>query len=292
MKFTAGLVLVVAFVFTNPSCSGTSQTDGGQVDDDANDGGADLAIEPDSGVDDGFADSSDFDPADQVGDFSDAGSDDAGNQDDGGDQPGDIIRPVILIHGVNGSAANFDTMVQRLINDGWPEEHIYAYTFEDPSWGCNVDNAATIAEWVQDILTASGQPRVDMVAHSMGTLSSRYYIKNLGGTEFVNVYVTIGGMNHGLTSPCWSPIKPCIWEELCSSGEFIAQLNADPATPGELYWVSIYSTTDSTVAPESAQLEGAENIEFEGIDHDGENGLLEVEEVYLEVRRVLRYPNW
>ena len=34
------------------------------------------------------------------------------------------------------------------------------------------------------------------------------------------------------------------------------------------------------------------NIEFEGVEHFGPNGLLDVEKVFQEVRRVLQYPCW
>jgi len=201
-------------------------------------------------------------------------------------------RPVILVHGVNGSSADYATMIARLQADGWPADWLFAFDAADPKWGCNVDNAAAIQQLVAHAMAVTGQPRVDLVAHSMGTLSSRYYVKNLGGQTQVNTYVTLGGMHHGLSSPCWNPLPICVWNELCQSGEFITELNADPATPGNLNWVSIYGTADETVPNESSYLEGAENIALEGIEHDGPNGLQERLEAYEEVRRVLQYPCW
>jgi len=201
-------------------------------------------------------------------------------------------RPVILVHGANGSSADYATMIARLQADGWPADWLFAFDAADPKWGCNVDNAAAIQQLVAHAMAVTGQPRVDLVAHSMGTLSSRYYVKNLGGQTQVNTYVTLGGMHHGLSSPCWNPLPICVWNELCQSGEFITELNADPATPGNLNWVSIYGTADETVPNESSYLEGAENIALEGIEHDGPNGLQERLEAYEEVRRVLQYPCW
>ncbi len=208
--------------------------------------------------------------------------------------PAPEMVPVLFVHGVNGGSDNYAVMLPRLVEDGWPEDRLYALDFADPSWGCSVDNAATIAEQVELIRTTTGSDRVSIVAHSMGTLSSRYYVKNLGGHEVVNTYVTLGGMHHGLDSSCSPdfPFKPCIWDEICSEGEFVAQLNADPATPGELAWVSIYGTADETVPNSSSRLDGAENIEIEGVSHAGEGGLQEDERTYDEVKRVLRYPAW
>ncbi len=203
-------------------------------------------------------------------------------------------RPVLLVHGVNGSSADYDVMVDRLIADGWPEDEVFVFDAVDPSWGCNRDNADAIQELVADILETTCHPRIDLVAHSMGTLSTRYFIKNLGGTELVNTYVTLGGMHHGLSSACWAPdfLGVCVWQEICESGDFVDQLNDFPSTPGELNWVSIYGTADDTIPNDSSHLGGAENIVIEGAEHSGANGLLEREDAYLEVLRVLQYPCW
>jgi triacylglycerol lipase len=202
--------------------------------------------------------------------------------------------PVIFVHGIDGSAADWDTVRARLVQDGWPEDLLFAQTFEDPSWGCNLDNAQTIAGWVDAVLAQTGADRVDLVAHSMGTLSSRYFVKNLGGTELVNTYATLGGMHHGLQSSCSPdfPFKPCVWDEICTTGELVTQLNEEPATPGELHWVSIYGTADTTVPNWSSELDGAELVAIPGVEHAGPQGLQEDEATYAELARVLSYPRW
>lgn len=98
----------------------------------------------------------------------------------------------VFVHGVNGSSANYATMIARLVADGWPADHLFAFDAADPKWGCNLDNAAAIKQLVEHAMDVTGQARVDLVAHSMGTLSSRYYVKNLGGKDVVNTYVTLG----------------------------------------------------------------------------------------------------
>lgn len=197
--------------------------------------------------------------------------------------------PVLFVHGINGSSADFAALRQRMIADGWDESRMFVIDFADPSWGCNVDNAAQIEARVASILAQTGAPSLQIVAHSMGSLSSRHYLKTLGGTSKVTAYVTLGGMHHGLSSSCSPdfPGKPCVWSELCESGAFIAALNAAPATPGDVWWASIYGTADTTVPNASSTIEGAENVSVEGVDH---MGLLDDSVTFAHVRRILGYP--
>ena len=204
------------------------------------------------------------------------------------------IRPIVFVHGYDGGTGNWEVMIQRLQEDGWPPEYLVPFQAEDPVWTCNVDNAAAIAALVEEVRQATCHDRVDLLAHSMGALSTRYYLKYLGGTEVVNTYVTLGGMHHGLFWSCLAPdiLEVCVWQEICQWGDFVNALNDDPVTPGDLHWVSIYSLQDVVVPADSSHLEGAENIPFEGIIHDGPGGLLQDEDVYQEVLRVLDYPCW
>lgn len=195
--------------------------------------------------------------------------------------------PIVFVHGINGSAADWDVMVQRFVDDGWPRASLKAETFPDPKWGCNTDNATTIAGWVDALKKQTGASTVDLVAHSMGGLSSRYFLHDKGGVATVRRYVTVGSMHHGLTSPCLSPLDVCVWKELCATGTFIAGLDKAPVTPGPTAWWSIYSDGDGTVPVSSSQLSGATNQMIPGIPHSGVGGLQQAPEVYAAVKAAL-----
>lgn len=197
------------------------------------------------------------------------------------------VDGIVFVHGINGSANDFSVMLERFKTDGWPEDRLIANSFTDPEWGCNTLNAAQLASWVEE-LRNRGATRIAIVAHSMGGLSSRYFMKSLSGTQQVAVFTTIGTMHHGLRSPCFSPPVVCVWKELCSSGSFIRGLNEAPATPGPTKWTSIFSDTDSTVPSSSSQLDGATNVLVPGLAHAGPDGLLESEQVYRVVLTTLR----
>jgi pimeloyl-ACP methyl ester carboxylesterase len=220
----------------------------------------------------------------------DAAASDAGPADAALSDAAPPLRPILLVHGIKGSAADWDMVVQRLAADGWPASWIMARTYADPSWGCNVDNAHTLSGWVDELRKATGADTIDLVAHSMGTLSSRYLLHDLSGVTRVRRYVTLGGMHHGLTSSCLSPLDICVWKELCTTGPFIAGLNAAPVTPGPTRWWSIYSDGDQTVPTSSSQLAGATDIMIPGVAHSGAGGLQQSPLVYAALKEALLGP--
>jgi triacylglycerol lipase len=219
----------------------------------------------------------------------DDGSTDDGGGDGGSDgaTEGPLPDPILLVHGINGSDADWATYEQWLVAAGWPAERIVAKTFSDPAWGCNVDNAAALSGWVDEVLAATGAARVDVVAHSMGTLSSRYFLERLGGEGKIDAYVTLGGMHNGLDEPCWSPFEVCVWQELCSVGDFMIDLHDYDVAASGARWTSISSKADDTVAPDRAAVEGAENIVLDAVAHDGATGFQELAEVFAMVRERL-----
>lgn len=202
----------------------------------------------------------------------------------GGD--GTTVDGIVFVHGIAGSGSDWDTMVERLKNDGWAEDRLIAGSLADPTWGSNTRNAEQIAAWVQE-LADRGAQRIAVVAHSMGGLSSRYYLQRLGGSSKVAVFVTLGTPHHGLITSCLSPVPVRNWQELCAWGPFISDLNTAPATPGPTRWVSIFSTSDAIIAASSSRLDGAQNIELEGIGHDGKKGLQRSALVYQRLKDAL-----
>jgi triacylglycerol lipase len=206
--------------------------------------------------------------------------------------PKELPDPVVFVHGINGDSAQFKVMLDRFALDGWPSDRLSAIDYPDPAWGCNVDNAEFLRQHVMKVLADTGAKKIDLVAHSMGSLSSRKFMKDLDGAAVVSTYVTLGGPHHGVPMACLNPLDVCVWNELCGSKPFLTALNTDPVIVGPAIWVSIFSHDDKTVPSGSSPLPPpCEDIAFNGIDHDGPDGLLERPEVYAEVKRVLLYPN-
>lgn len=196
---------------------------------------------------------------------------------------GTAIDGIVFVHGISGSGSDWDEVVQHFVDDGWPADRLIARSYEDPKWGSNTSNANQLALWVQE-LSARGAQHIAVVAHSMGGLSSRFYLQRLGGTSSVETFITLGTMHHGLLSPCLSPVHVKVWDELCVAGTFITSLNSAPATPGPTRWVSMFSDSDMIVSTDSARLPDAQNIEFQKLGHEG---LLKSDEVYQRLKEQL-----
>jgi hypothetical protein len=103
--------------------------------------------------------------------------------------------PIVFVHGFSGGAWHWAVMLDRFRAAGYPDSHLNAITF-DSSTGSSLPNAQQLSLYVADVLAKTRAPKVDMVIHSMGGLSSRLWIKQ-GGYAFVRDYMSISGAHHG-----------------------------------------------------------------------------------------------
>jgi triacylglycerol lipase len=166
------------------------------------------------------------------------------------------LPPVLLVHGFESSPAVFGTMAARLKRDG---RAVYAIALPGQD---NVVNAGAIRAFV----VAHRLRKVDIVAHSMGGLSSRWFIRFLRGSIDVIHYVSLGTPQHGLWLACLAP--PDDGGQMCPLGTFIGRLDAGDDEPGPTRYTSIFSTTDGIVPPSSAHLDGgACLVQDRGVGH-------------------------
>jgi triacylglycerol lipase len=166
--------------------------------------------------------------------------------------------PILFIHGYGGNTTNWDQMRARFAADGWQDVELYAYNYSFLS--SNATNAAEIRDQVDEIMRKTGATKVDIITHSMGGISSRYYLKNLGGSTKVDAWVSLGGPNHGTEAVenqnC--NFTPC--REIVPGSAFLAALNAVDETPGLVRYGTWRSPCDTTITPiTSVMLLGATN---------------------------------
>lgn len=173
-------------------------------------------------------------------------------------------RPILFVHGWNSSASTWDTMVASFKAAGWTDNELYRW-----SYGTSQSNATTaqeIASRVDSIRSTTGWDKVDVIAHSMGSLSSRYYLKNLGGDLEVDDWISLGGPNHGTdtASACFS--TAC--SEMRIGSAFLAALNDGDESPGTPAYATYWSACDSVINPDSSvPVAGATNTQTACISH-------------------------
>jgi triacylglycerol esterase/lipase EstA (alpha/beta hydrolase family) len=179
-------------------------------------------------------------------------------------------NPIIFVHGLSSDSSSWDDWVADFKADGYTASELDAWSYD---WTqSNVTTASQLATEVKRVLAATGASKVDIVAHSMGPLSARYYLKNLGGTSYVDDFVSVAGVNHGTTVASW-----CSWlytscAQMYTGSSFLTSLNSGDETPGSVSYASYWSNCDDAVLPNSsALLSGATNVEAGCISHTDMN---------------------
>lgn len=190
--------------------------------------------------------------------------------------------PILFVHGWKGSSSNWTTMIERFEKDGWTKAELNNWTYNTSQ--SNATTAKEEATKVTEIMKNTGATKVNLVTHSMGALSTRYYIKNLGGESKVEDWVSLGGPNHGTETANLCFEVSC--EEMRINSKFLNELNAGDETPGAVHYATWWSPCDEVIKPvESVILTGATNTKTECISH---LALLTNENVYVGVREFVR----
>ena len=186
--------------------------------------------------------------------------------------------PILFVHGYGENADFFCPMVDRFRADGWAEHGMYAFNYSFVL--SHADNAEEIRKQVDKILADTKASRVDIIAHSAGSVSSRYYLKNLAGTSKVDAWVSLAGPNHGTDTAVNCSLAPCL--EIRIDSQFLADLNAGDETPGLVRYATWWSACDETINPDSTvPLAGATNHQSACVSHAQ---LLSDPVVYQQVR--------
>ncbi|MGW0585596.1 esterase/lipase family protein [Streptomyces sp. NPDC002920] len=179
-------------------------------------------------------------------------------------------NPIVFVHGISSDSGSWDDWVADFKADGYTATELDASSY---SWSqSNVTTASQLATKITSVLARTGASKVDLVVHSMGALSSRYYLKNLGGTAYVDDFVSVAGTNHGT-----SVASLCSWlytscAEMTTGSSFLTALNSGDETPGSVNYAAYWSNCDDAVNPDSsALLSGATNVGVGCVSHTDMN---------------------
>ena len=165
--------------------------------------------------------------------------------------------PVIFVHGYTGSASNWTTAMTVFRSGGYSSSELFAYEYN--SYGNNITNAQGLASYVSQVRSRTGAAQVDIVNHSMGGLVSLWYVKQLGGAQYVRHLASIAGANHGTTYAAACLIYTTC-QQMYPGSSFINTLSAGDETPGSTRYGTWYSPCDGIIIPyTSTTLSGATN---------------------------------
>lgn len=189
-----------------------------------------------------------------------------------------VRNPILFVHGYASDASIWDTMKDRFQADGWPADELAAF-----SYNYNQSNATTaeeVRDQVQSLLASTGAEQVDIITHSMGGLSSRHFLKFMGGDELVEAWVSLAGPNHGTGWAYGCLSWSCF--EMRPGSSFLDELNKGKETPGDTRYGTWWSSCDEIINPDdSVILKGADNNRTACISH---NWFLYDGQVYSDVR--------
>src|SRR3989344_1199379 len=143
--------------------------------------------------------------------------------------------------------------------------------------------AQRLRDVVEVVKHNTGKNKVIIIAHSMGGLVSRAYIKYYGGLNSVDKLITVGTPNHGtygiIALGCGTilarrnPTPEC--GDMEHNSSFITDLNKDDETPGSISYLTIIGRNekydpcpgdkywDNVICAYSVPLNGAENFIYD-----------------------------
>lgn len=174
-------------------------------------------------------------------------------------------EPILFVHGWSESASAWNTMVANFEKDGYAKSELVAYSY-NTSNSNKVSAENEVKVRVENLLKSTGAAKVDIIAHSMGSLNSRWYIKFLGGESKVDDWVSLGGPNHGTEFANWCFSTSCV--EMRVGSKFLGELNAGDETPGAVNYGTWWSPCDEIINPDSSvALSGATNTKTACISH-------------------------
>jgi triacylglycerol lipase len=158
--------------------------------------------------------------------------------------------PVLLIHGWRSNSSAWNVMVGRFAAlDG---RRVVALTLPGND---NIVNGRYIRDQVAALKAAdAGWSQFDIVGVSMGGLSSRYYVKTLGGTASVDAYVSLGSPQYGIWSACLLPQSQ--GGQMCPTSAFLRALNTGDDTPPAPRYMTLWGSSDTLVPKSATRLDG------------------------------------
>ncbi|HEY3673023.1 MAG TPA: lipase [Acidimicrobiia bacterium] len=177
--------------------------------------------------------------------------------------------PVLLVHGFRSSNSGWHALEASLRAQGYRDSEIDAVDYDNDA--SNVDVAHEIARDADALRARTGASHIDVITHSMGAISSRYWMDHLGGAAHVDTWVSLAGVNEGTVWAygCYM-LTPC--REMVPTSSvldgLLQHVRVGVHATGTTRYGAWWSPCDEAVIPRTnAELPGAHNVETACLDH-------------------------
>jgi triacylglycerol lipase len=117
-------------------------------------------------------------------------------------EAGPPVNPVVFVHGCPlppgnnaGDALFFGAMIDFFKARGYPDSYLQRFISPTAVCDSNITQAAQLEQFIEGVRASTGAAKVDIVAHSMGALTSRLYLQTFH--DRADDFVSVAGANHG-----------------------------------------------------------------------------------------------
>jgi triacylglycerol lipase len=164
---------------------------------------------------------------------------------------------IVLQHGYVHNGGVWFSTARALENGGYR-----VFTIDQPPYAPIDVMADRLAARIHDVLAKTGVSSVTLIAHSMGGLVARAYLRKYGGAK-VQKLITLGSPHHGTFHA--NLAGGTNGKQMRIGNEWLRALNQ---TAVSVPHATIYSIHDTVVAPQdSSFMIDANNVEIEGVGH-------------------------
>ena len=176
--------------------------------------------------------------------------------------------PVLLLHGYGCNSGYWAHLTPLLDAAGIS----HAALDLEPVLGAIDDYVPLVERACASLCTKSNAPKVVIVAHSMGGLVARAYLRAHGDARVAHV-LTMGTPHHGTSLASFGPGLNAAQMRRSGAADapesaWLQALAASESAASRALITSLFTHHDNIVAPQtSSQLEGARNIAFGGVGH-------------------------
>ncbi len=88
-------------------------------------------------------------------------------------------NPIIFVHGVLGSANQFESQSMRFTSNGYPIDHIVGLDYDSVNIGANTELVrGQLDALIASLLAETGASQVDLIGHSLGTSVLQGYLNS------------------------------------------------------------------------------------------------------------------